>query len=212
MRIFRYGSLIGALLAVVAFSFAYHRAVDAESRAVVLSDSLNTARTGFADAIAGQRLAEEAAAGFEVAANVATARSDSAARAARALSAALNTDRAAFASDAAAAPDTCRKVVASANKALATSDSLRQTLASGLSDARGAIESLKAANDTLRAGSSVLAAKAAKLDTVTRVALAARKPSLLSRIRPHVGFGVAAGVDATGAPRTVAGAILGWAF
>lgn len=104
------------------------------------------------------------------------------------------------------APDTCAPVVAAADSALAAADSVAgalRTLAASHEDAaRAAIERADVSEAALRD----VRAAAGRLERAAR-------PSLLSRLTPKPGLGLAAGVNvATGRPAAVLGATLAWRF
>lgn len=117
--------------------------------------------------------------------------------------------RARFADATDSAPDTCDVVIALADAAFAEQDSLliateaerdiALTRALGLQIDR---DSLRAALVLLR-GSTVTLARAAD-------AVASPRRSLLARLTPRFGFGVAGGVDPSGRPNAVVGVTFGW--
>lgn len=114
-----------------------------------------------------------------------------------------------------AAPDTCHKVIAAADSALATRDSANAALTVALAASDSAAQHALAATDSLRAALGTVRASTVNLSERTAVLIKVSKPSLLTRIAnlsPKPGVGVAFGVDPTGVPRLITGITLGWSF
>lgn len=104
-----------------------------------------------------------------------------------------------------AVPDTCKPIVILADSALAAKDS-----ALAASSARG--DSLSKGLDSTQAALRSVLASQRQLGASASIVAHAAKPSLLSRIVPHPGIGLAAGVDANGQPHLITGITFGWTF
>lgn len=212
MHIPRWLAPIGIFLLIIAVAVAVPRAVTASRQSAAASAAaLDSAKADAERAIVTQRIAELHVSAYEQAAEAAMLRAVSAEAAGRRAGRVADSAIAAYRAIAATAPDTCRAVVATADRAIATSDSTRAVLATGLQAAQEAAKGYKASTDTLLVTSHVLVASTGKLANAVGRAKADR-PSLLSRIMPHVGIGAAAGLDPTGVPRVVVGPTLGWTF
>jgi hypothetical protein len=86
---------------------------------------------------------------------------------------------------------------------VASADSVNRNLRSANVSLSTALDSTVAALDGLRAAQVNLSGKAAILASAAR-------PSLLSKLLPKPGFGIAAGVNALGQPQIIVGVTLGW--
>jgi hypothetical protein len=120
--------------------------------------------------------------------------------------------RAAYASVRVNAPADCAPLVAAADTALAHASVAQASRTAEASDLRGALLSQQNRGDSLSVALSGLTTAAGRADTALTNVVSATRPSLASRLIPHIGAGVAVGVDATGAPHTIIGVTLGWAF
>lgn len=112
----------------------------------------------------------------------------------------------------ATAPDTCRPIVLAADN-MALADSVRGAAqVAEIGDLHKSIISLQNRGDTLSVALPAQMAATGRTDAALTNLSRATKPTLLSRITPHLGVGLALGVDAAGAPHTIIGVTLGWTF
>ncbi len=102
------------------------------------------------------------------------------------------------------APPECDSVVAAAAAVIAVQDTVIQVLGEGINSALASALSYRMAYDTLLVSHEKLAS------TVKAVNLPKR--SLKDRLSPHLGIGLAAGLDKHGHSRVVAGVTFGWRF
>ena len=102
-------------------------------------------------------------------------------------------------------PDTCATIVAAADSALAQADSVSSALRKANLGLHTALDSTNTALALVRGSQRQLEATTANLERAAR-------PSLAARLLPRPGFGLAAGVDATGRPALVVGVTLGWSL
>jgi hypothetical protein len=117
-----------------------------------------------------------------------------------------------FAEVSAALPDTCRPAVVAAQRALAAADSEATALRDAAQAARQSTIALQAGYDSLAEAGARQAADLARLAPAAEHLVAAARPSLLRRLLPHAGVGVAVGVSPTKQIDTVAGLSFGWNF
>lgn len=110
------------------------------------------------------------------------------------------------------APDTCRPIIVTADSAIAAQDSTITSLRLGLTLAQEERSKLLTAVDTLTAANARLRASAANLVSVDAKLDKRSRGSLLLRLLPHPGVGLAAGVNPAGQPQVVTGITLGWSF
>ncbi len=201
------GAAVALLLAFVGTELtARHSAELAVARAE--ADSAQAAsRTALSAGRAALTAASEYKAAYDLASNTAHAeklRGDSATSRASIALAAYRTLRA-------AAPDTCHTVTAAADVAL-ESDSLALVARTAENSAlHKALLNQQKRADTLSAALPIEMAATGRADGALTNLTRASKPSL-TRFLPHLGAGVALGVDATGAPHTVIGITFGWTF
>lgn len=187
---------IGALLAVSLVASGVQRAhqgVDAAAR-----DSLHAALQSVERSKAwGDLLFERA--------QLAELRADAEARRADSLERANVRARVQYVTVRETAPAECAPVIAAANAALAVSDSVSESRAAALRSSQEAASGFRAARDTAQAALARLQAAATVVDRT--------RPSLLSRLAPRMGVGVAAGVNpVTGWPSLTTGITFGWTF
>ncbi len=110
------------------------------------------------------------------------------------------------------APDTCRPIIIVADSAIAAQDSTITSLRAGLQLAQDERSKLLTAVDTLSAANARLRASAANLVSVDAKLDKRSRGSLLLRLLPHFGAGIAAGLNPVGRPDAVTGITLGWSF
>lgn len=170
----------------------------------------DSARAVAASAVVSAKAAETFAAANQLLVANAQAETDSAKRKAAVLEQLLKKARTGFQVVADAAPDTCAPVIAAANAALAASDSLAGVRAAALASSEKAREILQASVDSLRASAARLVPATVTLSAATLTLERKSQPSFFTRIKPRVGFGLAAGADALGQPHLIAGMTLGW--
>lgn len=166
---------------------------------------LHAKQSAAAASITAETKALAASAQYRALAETATAARDSALDRANIAEKRATTLDAKYRVLASVAPDTCRPIVIYADSALAAKDSEAVELRVALRAAQDATSNYKAGLDTLRGASVSLVSSSKDL-------LVASKPTFVQRITPHVGFGAAVGVDATGVPRAILGVTLGWSF
>lgn len=109
----------------------------------------------------------------------------------------------------AAAPDTCRPIIVTADSALAAKDGTIHELHTALDRSVASEASLQSAVDTLRPALIHLRSTSTAL-VKADAKLASR--SWLSKILPHPAIGEAFGVDAQGQPHLTTAIMLGWSF
>jgi hypothetical protein len=105
------------------------------------------------------------------------------------------------------APDTCRPIVILADSALAAKDSEIAQKDSALADEKQIEAKLQQANASLYASLTQLSS-AAKAEVKVETKLEHR--SLLSKLLPTPGIGVAMGFNPAGSPQVITGITLGW--
>lgn len=177
-----------------------------------LKDDAKTARAEASFAVSKSKAAEAfATSQIEIVTTLQKQRDAAAARAAKSEKRSIALD-AQFHTLAAAAPDTCGPVIAAADSALAVKDSIIAEKDTALAAADTIAARLRLSVDSLRQANANLI-PATEFLASTQAALAAklthREPFYI-RIVPHLGFGLAAGVDALGTPHLIAGITLGW--
>jgi hypothetical protein len=107
------------------------------------------------------------------------------------------------------APDTCRSVVVLADSALAAADGVTVQLRAALSASQNGERALQTAVDTLLPALQHLRSASS---TLVRTVNTQAHRSLMSKLLPHLGAGIAVGVDGVGAPHLITGITLGWSF
>lgn len=132
----------------------------------------------------------------------------------RANSAALEVSRlrGALAVAAQAAPVSCAPVVALADSALAAQDTEIASLHVALHTDSATIRRLTAALDTTAAALGGLRGASANLVSADQTLAKRARPSLLARLLPHPGIGIAAGFTPAGTPAVLTGLTLSWSF
>jgi hypothetical protein len=194
--------LLAALVVILAIG-----ALFADEKLAGARADLAAAKASTAAAVRAATDAERVARVYSAVARDAELESIRQARRADSLAARAKTLRGVYNAAAAAAPDTCSDVIAAADSLIATSDSVSQTLRAALSDASVAIASLQLGLDTTTSALIQLRNSAGALaGASTRT----ERRSVLQRILPKPGIGVAAGVDVLGRPSLTAGLTFGW--
>lgn len=120
--------------------------------------------------------------------------------------------RRSFSSAASSAPDTCTPVVVAAQAALSKQDSVEKELREALNHSRVIEQRLQQSVDTLLPALTRLQTSAGNLVAADKKLANAARTSLLVRLLPHPGAGVAFGLDPLGQPRLVTGFTLSWSF
>lgn len=110
------------------------------------------------------------------------------------------------------APDTCAQVVEVASYLIDSLDVEVTTQRARAESASSAVQSYRFALDTTQAALTQSRAALSALGIAATNVEKASRPSLLSRLLPHAGFGGAAGIDPLGRPNAVVGVTFGWAF
>lgn len=105
-----------------------------------------------------------------------------------------------------AAPDTCKPVLVLADSAIGAAQAETESARTALRLTQEAANGYRTALDTIRPAYDRLRVAAVSVDRATR-------PGLVARLTPHLGLGVAGGVDVlTRRPAIVTGLTLGWSF
>lgn len=120
--------------------------------------------------------------------------------------------RARFDSLSSVASPVCDPLVAAGHAALSESDSVNRALASDTTELRNVITLKQRSIDELRPQLDSLRNAAVRVSNASQKVIDASRPSLLSRLLPHTGAGVTAGIDVQGRPNAVAGITFGWTF
>lgn len=167
-----------------------------QSALALAQHDLSAAQAVSRDAIARADHEQASAAVARADALVQIARADSTDRLARGL-------RSRLADAKAVAPAPCAPVVALADSALASADSVSRDLRRANVSLQTGLDSAVAASSRLRDAQVNLSAKAAVLSD-------AAKPLFISKLIPKPGFGLAAGVNSLGQPQLIVGVTLGW--
>lgn len=193
-------TVVGALLVfgIVSAVNASHAGVEARLARQATAQALKDATHAASVAATAQHLAD-----------VSRIERDSALAKANILAARSARLRASYKTVAAIAPDTCRPIVISADSALAAADSAQAALRVALAASQRSEQLLQIAVDTLVPALQTLRSTAT---TLVKADTKLARRTLLSRLVPHVGGGIAFGIDATGAPRLITGVTLGWSF
>ena len=113
---------------------------------------------------------------------------------------------------AAPVPDTCKALKAAADSALADAQWTADSWRSAYNERTEQAAQLATAKDSAEAGRQAALKSLADLTGASKQLRKAAKPSLLARITPKVGIGVAAGVDVLQRPNAVVGVTFGWTF
>ncbi len=190
----------GALLifGIAAGTAASHAGVEAKLARQATSQALKDAARAATAAAAAQHLAD-----------VSRIERDSALAKANILAARSARLRASYKAAVVVAPDTCKPVIITADSALAAADSVQRQLSLALVASQRSEQALQVAVDTLtKANMAMITTTATLIKADTKLA----HRTLLSRLVPHVGGGIAFGVDAVGAPHLITGVTLGWSF
>lgn len=112
-----------------------------------------------------------------------------------------------LASLAKAAPDTCRPIVVTADSALAADSAVIAQKDSALAKDKRIEAKLQDSNDSLRVALSALTQAA---HTEVKAVVKQEHRSLLARLLPTPGIGVAAGFTPQGSPQVLTGITLSW--
>jgi len=117
-----------------------------------------------------------------------------------------------FAAVAGAAPDTCAPVIAAAETVFVALKSINSALSDALQSNDSTIAHLSAALDTTQHALSSLRSAATTLVVADARLANSTKAPWYSRLLPHPGVGVSAGIDPAGHFRVITGFSLGWTF
>ena len=134
------------------------------------------------------------------------------ARSARIAESRAQAARARFESLSSAASPVCDSIVASGRQALSESDAVNRSLAADTTELRKVIAIKQRSIDVLVPQLDSLRKAAVRVSDAAQTVVDASQPSFLSRLLPHIGAGVTAGVDVQGRPNAVAGITFGWTF
>lgn len=108
-----------------------------------------------------------------------------------------------------AAPDTCRPIILTADSLVAAQDSVIGSLHVALDRSIASERHLQIVVDTL--SSSLVRFRTAATTLIKADEKVARR-SLLAKLLPRPGIGIAAGFDPAGMPHVLTGITLGWSF
>jgi hypothetical protein len=139
-------------------------------------------------------------------------RAEAASASARTAESRAKVARARFDSLSSVASPVCDSIVAAGHTALSESDSVNRALASDTTELRSVIALKQRSIDELRPQLDSLRNAAVRVGDASQKVIDVSQPSLLSRLLPHTGAGVTAGVDVHGRPNAVAGITFGWTF
>jgi hypothetical protein len=109
-------------------------------------------------------------------------------------------------------PDTCQAVTRAADSVISLDSAASDHQSAEISDLHRSLINEQNRGDSLSHALTLVTGSAGTLDGKVAVLIGASKPSVISRLLPHLGAGLALGVDATGQPHAIIGVTLGWSF
>lgn len=178
--------------------------------ATVASADVDSARELLARALTHETEVDRQASLREDSAHAALLRADSATAAAQVAQGRADAARSRFETASRVAPAVCDSLSAAARDALVAKDSLERELKLATSQTRQGATELQSALDSTRSAANDTRAAAGDLDRKAANLVTASKPSLLDRLTPHVGVGLAMGLNAQMQPQTVVGVTVSW--